>query len=339
MNLTPNESYYRKVNGSLGISLLLFWGLHLGLEAILLSLESALPHNSRISVVGYQTLSGLGHLFVFLLPCALLKILLTKSSYYYREMKLSVRFPVASLLAIPLGIAVIFSAAQINTAFTDLLGFDKLTEAFTATTIPNGDEPYELVLRFLVMCLIPGFCEELLFRGAILTNLLPFGRSNAILISSLLFALMHQNPQQIFSAFVAGIILGVLYEMAGSIWPCVLLHILNSFAAMSEDLIANAFADSFRGEIILVGLNLCILFLSGIGMLLLLVKFFGKRKDFHNGVFGKDVPASDQYALYPISAKLAKRLFWSPPMTVFMVICSIEVIALMGMAVLYGLLY
>ncbi|MBE6601240.1 MAG: CPBP family intramembrane metalloprotease [Ruminococcaceae bacterium] len=338
MNLTANESYYRKVIEKIGAALLLFWGIFLAFRGGMFYLGSILPDSNQTGFIVYQILYGFGYLLCFLIPCITLKLSLTRSPYFYRPMKLSVRFPLRSLCAIPLGIAVIFAAAYLNTAFTDFIRFGEKSTFFFAQQTVEGQEPYKLILHFFVVCLVPGFCEELLFRGAVLTNLLPFGRSNAILISSLLFALMHQNPTQIFYAFVAGIFLGILYEASSSIWPCVLLHILNNLTAMTEDLINQSSEIPLQGKLTVMILNLSILLLGVIGMILLLYRSFGRKKEFHEGVFGKEVLASDQFALYPVSAKGMKRLFWAPTMTFFVVICAVEVLSMIGMAVFYGLL-
>lgn len=71
--------------------------------------------------------------------------------------------------------------------------------------------------------------EELLFRGAITQTLLKQYRpAKAILLSALLFGLIHINPAQIVPAFLIGILLAWTYYKTGSLTPCIFMHILNN---------------------------------------------------------------------------------------------------------------
>lgn len=85
---------------------------------------------------------------------------------------------------------------------------------------------------FTVAMLAP-FVEELIFRGAILRALLEKIKNHwwAIVISAILFSLMHGNPAQMPFAFVAGIFLGWAYYRTGSIIPGVTYHWVNNSIA------------------------------------------------------------------------------------------------------------
>jgi sodium transport system permease protein len=91
---------------------------------------------------------------------------------------------------------------------------------------------------FLVYAFMASFCEELAFRGFILTGLRRrFHPWTAILISSFLFALYHMNVFQALPAFVLGVVLGILTVRCGSILPSMLLHFLNNAAVMAVALL------------------------------------------------------------------------------------------------------
>ncbi|MCH5285800.1 MAG: CPBP family intramembrane metalloprotease [Christensenellaceae bacterium] len=67
--------------------------------------------------------------------------------------------------------------------------------------------------------------EEILMRGYLLQGLsVRYGHLIALLVSSLLFALLHFNMVQMLSAFVCGIALGLLYLRTGSLFCCILTH-------------------------------------------------------------------------------------------------------------------
>ncbi|NLL76642.1 MAG: CPBP family intramembrane metalloprotease [Clostridiales bacterium] len=88
-----------------------------------------------------------------------------------------------------------------------------------------------LEIPFFVMLFIIGFigpfCEELIFRGIIYQGYKKSGTGlQALLLSALLFALMHMNFNQAAYALVIGMILVVLVEATGSLWSSVLFHII-----------------------------------------------------------------------------------------------------------------
>lgn len=67
-------------------------------------------------------------------------------------------------------------------------------------------------------------------RGFILNGLYAnYGIIVALLISSILFALLHFNIAQIIPSFICGIILGLIYLYTGSILSCILAHMGYNF--------------------------------------------------------------------------------------------------------------
>lgn len=85
---------------------------------------------------------------------------------------------------------------------------------------------------YVVGLLVP-VVEELVFRGAILRALLAGFKKHwiAIAVSALLFALVHGNPAQMPHAFIAGMLLGLMYYRTGSIVPGVAYHWVNNTIA------------------------------------------------------------------------------------------------------------
>ena len=86
-----------------------------------------------------------------------------------------------------------------------------------------------LALHLVVLALLPAVCEELAFRGFILTGLTRrLGTRKAILVSSLLFAIAHLNAFQFLPTFILGLVLGLLVTRSGSLLPGVLFHGLHN---------------------------------------------------------------------------------------------------------------
>src|SRR5207244_2305490 len=84
-------------------------------------------------------------------------------------------------------------------------------------------------MYLLVYVFLPSVCEELAFRGFILTGLRRHFRTwTAILISSFLFALYHLNVFQALPTFFLGVVLGMLAVYSGSVLPGMLFHLLHN---------------------------------------------------------------------------------------------------------------
>lgn len=71
--------------------------------------------------------------------------------------------------------------------------------------------------------------EELLFRGIILKGMMnKYSIRKSILISSMLFAVIHGNLQQGVYAFISGVIFSLIYIYTGSIKFSIVAHFLNN---------------------------------------------------------------------------------------------------------------
>lgn len=106
--------------------------------------------------------------------------------------------------------------------------------------IPEDPEVMEMLMQMmknpiglLSVCLIGPLAEEAIFRGAVERRLLQKNWNPwfAIVISALLFALVHFNFAQAFTATVIGIFMGWVYYRTRSIWPTVIIHVVNNTVA------------------------------------------------------------------------------------------------------------
>ena len=101
-----------------------------------------------------------------------------------------------------------------------------------------------------------------MFRGAILRALLQ-GTSRhwvAIVMSALLFALIHMNPAQMPHAFCLGLLLGWMYYRTRSIIPGIMVHWVNNTVAYAlYNIIPNAndmrIIDLYNGDYVRVALS------------------------------------------------------------------------------------
>ena len=76
--------------------------------------------------------------------------------------------------------------------------------------------------------------EEFIFRGVILEAMLRrYRRSVSVVVTSLLFAIVHFEPSVMFTAFVSGLVLGTVYLHTSSIFSTIILHAINNAIAYS----------------------------------------------------------------------------------------------------------
>jgi uncharacterized protein len=100
---------------------------------------------------------------------------------------------------------------------------DKLMlKAFKDLMQPN-------IISFLSIVIAPAIMEEILMRGIVLNSLLKTQKPlKAIVISSLIFGLIHFNPMQLVVGFFAGLFLGWIYWRTRSLATCMVIHATNN---------------------------------------------------------------------------------------------------------------
>ena len=111
---------------------------------------------------------------------------------------------------------------------------------------PRGLAPLEAAIAWpsgklavaVVALLVPA-AEELFFRGLVFGALRPrLGNAGAVIGASILFLLAHVpqdlgNPGALVAVGITGVLLGALRAASGSVWPCVLAHVLYNTALVS----------------------------------------------------------------------------------------------------------
>lgn len=108
-----------------------------------------------------------------------------------------------------------------------------------AVPIYRADIPVQgtgMVLGLISIAVLPAVMEELLFRGAILQAVRPFGDGFAILVSALAFTLCHTTVPQLIPALLAGLLFGFFTVLSGSLWVTVCIHCCYNLLAAAVEL-------------------------------------------------------------------------------------------------------
>ena len=93
-----------------------------------------------------------------------------------------------------------------------------------------------LWLVILAFAVTPAICEEIAFRGFLLSG---FRQSErvilAVLLSSFTFGIIHVIPQQVFNAMLLGIVLGAMCVRTGSLFPGIVYHFIHNSLSVLHD--------------------------------------------------------------------------------------------------------
>jgi len=210
-------------------------------------------------------------LLLAIIPIPLLTRIPLKVALPMRKPQARIAVPgvMAALGSSVIGITI---ASVLLTLFqTAGLGYDVPTPPVPETNIG-------ILMYIFTLSVLPAILEEILFRGFILQSLRRFGDMFAVIISALVFALVHGNFAQLPNAFIMGVTIAFLAVKTGSLIPGMILHFINNFGATvldvflisrtENEVLAGIYSLGYMGLYFFVGI---------IGIIILLVrddKFF-----------------------------------------------------------------
>lgn len=126
----------------------------------------------------------------------------------------------------------VLALSQAEDSFTTIAGFGEKGTLLMIRRALAGAGGLELFGAVMIIGLVAGTGEELFFRGYMQTRLAERWRpSTAVLVTSVCFGLLHLDPVHALLAFVIGLYLGTITELAGSALPAVVCHVINNVNA------------------------------------------------------------------------------------------------------------
>lgn len=85
-----------------------------------------------------------------------------------------------------------------------------------------------LIVFVLTGGILTPVCEELFYRGFIISSLEKRGAKLAIIYSAVCFAVMHSNPYRLSTLFLYSIFMGIIVYYTNSTLPGIIFHIINN---------------------------------------------------------------------------------------------------------------
>lgn len=113
--------------------------------------------------------------------------------------------------------------------------FVTILQIFTEL-LPN-ELPIEIanmpfITSIFFIAIIPGVCEEIMFRGTMLRGYEKLGVKKSIIITAVLFGMFHFNISNFIGPTILGIIFGIMVYKTNSIFSSMLAHTLNNTIAI-----------------------------------------------------------------------------------------------------------
>ena len=198
----------------------------------------------------YAALMILNELSAYVFPILLIRAMFRRERAAFVPDGSYVRFSFDSVALFLAGVA----AGSLGTILTELIngildrlfGTGEIPEVFGGMKPQN---PVQLGIFMLCICVVAPLAEEYLFRDLLLKPLRRFHDLAAAVTSGLIFGLYHGNFDQFAYAALLGFFYAVIVVRANSIRPTVILHAANNlFVCLATYLpVAIPEAEAFSG--------------------------------------------------------------------------------------------
>ncbi len=139
------------------------------------------------------------------------------------------------LISVGLGVLCFIINIAVSSLFNGILIFSGYDFGGASSGGTGNYSVGNFFLQLFLVAFLPAVCEEFLHRGILLQGIKHIGFKKAIVLSSLLFALLHFNIQQVAYAFVIGLILGFVSVVSKNIYPAMIIHFVNNGIATYLD--------------------------------------------------------------------------------------------------------
>lgn len=171
---------------------------------------------------------------------------------------------------------------------------------------------FYIFVQVLCTAIVPAISEEFFFRGALLGALKPYGQGFAIVMSSVMFGLIHGNLAQIPFAIAGGLFFAFVTVYSGSLIPSMILHGINNLLSVVLDILLKV-----CDENIVYGVMIVYYIIFTVVAVVAFAKLSKRDKDFMRLERPQSIITDSEKSLAFIS---------SPGMIVFIIIMVLETV-------------
>ena len=172
--------------------------------------------------------SGMGELLFVLLPVI---VFLVAGGYNVKDtLKLRKTRPVNYLIVVFL---MIFGLPVVGVLNAIVLGIIRLSfgRNLTVTRLDIPDLP-TLLVAILVIGVSAAVCEEIMFRGLISKGYEKLGVAGSLILTSVLFGILHRDIQKAVGTILLGALIGFIVYRTKSIYAGMVAHFTNNTVAV-----------------------------------------------------------------------------------------------------------
>lgn len=175
------------------------------------------------------------HLFLFIIPAILSTYFISRSKTFSdldMDRNPGISNLIIGTLIMLCAIPLVGLSAQANSVL-DLpdwmIGMED-DAAKTLESILDMPTVFHLIANLIIISILPGIGEELVFRGVVQKNLGGLFRSPviAIWLTALIFSFIHFQFEGFFPRAVLGIVLGYVYYWTKNLWVPIFAHAFNN---------------------------------------------------------------------------------------------------------------
>ncbi len=201
------------------------------IETLTLKESANNPYELNIT----KLLIGINHLLSFTFSAILFV-------YYYKKQKITNYFMINKVPKLQLVISSFFIllVSYPLIAYTSNLGewidLPKWAKTMDESSIDqliqilHMESPIGLIINLIIIAILPGLGEELLFRGIIQKELQSNTKSphTAIWITAFIFSAFHLQIEGFLPKMILGLVFGYVFYYTKNLWYPILLHIINN---------------------------------------------------------------------------------------------------------------
>lgn len=216
LQMAPKDKHLKETKSAMshaGIFFFLVMLLEIPLSVVIVIAGGSIPADYLVLVSVLVTQ-------VYLLFCGVLYLIIKRKTVSLSEMG----FRKYKLSSFFLSLVALLCATPMST------WLNLLSQLFAKNEIGNAIFEITQVLpawtAILVVGCLPGFVEELLYRGIMYNAFRKRSILTGIVVSSLAFGLMHMNFNQIMYAIYLGVLFAFIVEATGSLFSTMILHML-----------------------------------------------------------------------------------------------------------------